>query len=97
MLMIKDRILSHSSVNDKREKSVLYSGESMLKKRRIKESHCREMSANNKRTQVSHSRKVSIYYCIAGNCIGCTRLPQSQKQCVYFSKVYCYLVWKRNF
>jgi hypothetical protein len=35
--------------------------------------------------------------CIAGNCIGYIRLPQSQKQCIYLSKVYCYFMWERKF
>jgi hypothetical protein len=35
--------------------------------------------------------------CIAGVCIGYIRLPQSQKQCVYLSKVYCYFVWEKKF
>ncbi len=35
--------------------------------------------------------------CIAGVCIGYIRLPQSQKQCVYLSKAYCYFVWEKKF
>ncbi len=35
--------------------------------------------------------------CIAGNCIGYIRLTQSQKQCIYLSKVYCYFVWEKKF
>jgi hypothetical protein len=35
--------------------------------------------------------------CMAGVCIGYIRLPQSQKQCVYLSKVYCYFVWENKF
>ncbi len=33
----------------------------------------------------------------AGVCIGYIRLPQSQKQCVYLSKVYCYILWEKKF
>ncbi len=36
-------------------------------------------------------------YCIAGSCIGYIRLPQSQKQCVYLSKAYCYFLWEKKF
>jgi hypothetical protein len=35
--------------------------------------------------------------CIAGVCIGYIRLPQSQKQCVYLSKAYCYFLWEKKF
>jgi hypothetical protein len=36
-------------------------------------------------------------YCIAGNCIGYIRLPQSQKRCIYLSNVYCYFMWEKKF
>ncbi len=35
--------------------------------------------------------------CIASSCTWLYRLPQSQKQCIYLSKVYCYLCGKRKF
>jgi hypothetical protein len=35
--------------------------------------------------------------CIANNCIGYIRLPQSQKQCIYLSKVYCNFLWEKKF
>ncbi len=35
--------------------------------------------------------------CIARSCTWLYRLPQSQKQCVIFSKVYCYSCGKRKF
>ncbi len=35
--------------------------------------------------------------CIAGDCIGYIRLPQSQKQFIYLSKVYCYFMWEKKF
>jgi hypothetical protein len=36
-------------------------------------------------------------YCIAGVFIGYIRLPQSQKQCAYLSKAYCYFLWEQKF
>ncbi len=35
--------------------------------------------------------------CIAGVRMGYIRLPQSQKQCVYLSKAYCYFLWEKKF
>jgi hypothetical protein len=37
------------------------------------------------------------YICIAGVCVGYIRLPQSQKQCAYLSKAYCYFLWGKKF